>query len=162
MRSGLSASREALSPSVIRRMERFFNHHPLCPADVAVVVLKLLLEARKREFILDHTHWKLGQLDVNALVLAVLWRGVAIPLLFELLPHGGSSRTEIRLTLISDVLCLLSCREIAMLYADREFTLKTGSLSCLVRGFPSVSASDKTRSLTALLHETGCRDCSQG
>ncbi len=111
----------AQTSSVIRRIERFFNHHPLCPADVAVVVLKLLPEARKREFILDRTNWKLGQSDVNALVLAVLWRGVAVPLLFELLPHGGSSRTEIRLTLMSDVLCLLSCREIAMLYADREF-----------------------------------------
>lgn len=114
-------SGSAQTASVIRRIERFFNRHPLCPADVAAVVLTLLPEARKREFIIDRTNWKLGTADVNALVLAVLWRGTAIPLLFELLPHGGSSGTEIRLTLLEDVLCLLSCREIAVLYADREF-----------------------------------------
>lgn len=114
-------SGSAQTDSVIRRIERFFDRHPLCPADLAAVVLALLPDARKREFIIDRTNWKLGTADVNALVLAVLWRGVAIPLLFELLPHGGSSGTEIRLSLLSDVLCLLSCREIAVLYADREF-----------------------------------------
>lgn len=114
-------SGSAQTASVIRRIERFFDRHPLCPADVAAVVFALLPDARKREFIIDRTNWKLGTADVNALVLAVLWRGVAIPLLFELLPHGGSSSTEIRLTLLDDVLCLLSCREIAVLYADREF-----------------------------------------
>ena len=90
-------------------------------SDVAAVVLTLLPDTRKREFIIDRTNWKLGTADVNALVLAVLWRGIAIPLFFELLPHGGSSGTEIRLALLDDVLCLLSCQEIAVLSADREF-----------------------------------------
>jgi len=111
----------AQTASVVRRIERFLNRHSLCPADVAAVVLALLPDTRKQKFIIDRTNWKLGTADVNALVLAVLWRGTAIPLLFELLPYGGSSGTEIRLALLDDVLCLLSCREIAVLYADREF-----------------------------------------
>ncbi|MGI8748343.1 MAG: transposase [Deinococcus sp.] len=66
-------------------------------------------------------NWKYGQQDVNILLLAVIWRGVAIPLLFELLPHWGSSDTKLRHTLIDDALCLLSASRIQVLYADREF-----------------------------------------
>ncbi len=114
-------SGSAQTSSVIRRIERFFDRHPLCPADVARVVLTLLPDTRPREFILDRTNWKYGQQDVNVLLLAVIWRGVAIPLLFELLPHGGSSDTELRHTLMDDALCLLSASRIQVLYADREF-----------------------------------------
>ncbi|GHG41401.1 hypothetical protein [Deinococcus indicus] len=84
-------------------MEHFFDWHLIQPADVARVVLTLLLSTQLRELILDRTNWKYGQTDVNVLLLAVIWRGVAIPLLYELLPHGGGSHTEIR-----------------VLYADRE------------------------------------------
>ncbi|MHA0044359.1 transposase [Deinococcus sp. PEB2-63] len=111
----------AHTASVIRRVERFFDRDPLRPADVARVVLTLLPAAQPREFILDRTNWKYGQTDVNVLLLAVIWRDVAIPLLYELLPHGGSSDTEIRHTLMDDALCLLSAADIRVLYADREF-----------------------------------------
>ncbi len=97
----------AQTSSVIRRIERFFDRHPLCQADVARVVLTLLPDKRPREFILDRTNWKYGTTDVNVLLLAVLWRGVAIPLLFELLAHGGSSDTKLRHSLMDDALCLL-------------------------------------------------------
>ncbi|GHG40729.1 hypothetical protein GCM10017784_39490 [Deinococcus indicus] len=111
----------AHTDSVIRRVERFFDRHPIQPADVARVVLTLLPSAKPREFILDRTNWKYGQTDVNVLLLAVIWRGVAIPLLYELLPHGGGSYTEIRHTLMDDALCLLRAADIRVLYADREF-----------------------------------------
>lgn len=111
----------AHTASVIHRVERFFDWHPLGPANVARVVLTLLPSAQPREFILDRTNWKYGQTDVNVLLLAVIWRGVAIPLLYEVLLHGGSSNTEIRHTLMDDALSLLSAAEIRVLYADREF-----------------------------------------
>ena len=113
-------SGSAQTSSVIRWIERFFDRHPLCPADVARVVLALLPDERPREFILDRTFlgrtggvawpaasvhddtpmrtpariWKYGQVGVNVLPLAVVSRGVTIPLLFELLLHGGSSDTN--------------------------------------------------------------------
>ncbi|GAA4011395.1 hypothetical protein GCM10022631_24620 [Deinococcus rubellus] len=107
--------------SVIRRIERFFEGHPVCPLDVARLVLALLPDSKRREFIVDRTNWKLGLTDVNALVLAVNWRGVAVPLLFELLPHGGSSDTDTRLILLDQALTLLDCCDVATLYGDREF-----------------------------------------
>ncbi|WP_245808598.1 hypothetical protein [Deinococcus hopiensis] len=114
-------SGSAQTRSVIRRVERVFDRHPPTPADVARAVLALLPQARPREFIMDRTNGKHGQTDVNALMLAVLWRGVAVPLLFELLPHGGSSDAALRQALMDDALCLLTAPQIRVLYADREF-----------------------------------------
>ena len=58
---------------------------------------------------------------MNVLLLAVIWQGVAILLLCELLPHGDGSHTEIRHALMDDTLCLLCAADIRVLYADREF-----------------------------------------
>jgi hypothetical protein len=127
---------DAQTDSVIRRLERFFDQHPLCPADVARLVLLLLPDPRSREFILDRTNWKLGQQDVNVLLLAVVWRDVAVPLLFELLPHGGSSDTSTRLRLLDDALTLLSSAQVRVLYADREFIGQDWSAGLVKRGIP--------------------------
>lgn len=81
-------------------------------------------------------NWKYGQQDVNVLLLAVLWRGVAIPLLFELLPHGGSSHTNLRHTLMDDALCLLEPSKIQVLYADREFLGHVWIQGLAQRGIP--------------------------
>ena len=81
-------------------------------------------------------NWKYGQTDVNVLLLAVIWRGVAIPLLYELLPHGGGSHTEIRHTLMDDALCLLSAADIRVLYADREFVGYDWIQGLACRGIP--------------------------
>ncbi|AFZ66359.1 IS4 family transposase [Deinococcus peraridilitoris] len=105
---------------MIRRIERFFQQHPLCPLDVARFVLQALPDG-KRIFILDRTNWKLGMQDVNLLVLAVRWRGVAIPLLWETLDHGGSSNQSIRAELLRQALELLKPHQIRLLIADREF-----------------------------------------
>ena len=62
-----------------------------------------------------------GQQDVDALLPAVLWRGVAIPLLFGLLPRGDSGDPNLRHTLMDDALCQLEHSEIRVLYGVREF-----------------------------------------
>ncbi|AFZ67417.1 hypothetical protein Deipe_1913 [Deinococcus peraridilitoris DSM 19664] len=66
-------------------------------------------------------NWKLGSQNVNLLVLAVRWRGVAIPLLWETLDHGGSSNQAVRAELLSGALELLKPHQIRLLIADREF-----------------------------------------
>ena len=63
----------AQTASVIRQIERFFHQHPLCPLDVARLVLALLPDGKRRDFTLERTNWKLGKTDVNALVPAVNW-----------------------------------------------------------------------------------------
>lgn len=51
----------AQTTSVIRRIERFFDRHPLCPLDVARLVLALLPDSKRCEFIVDRTF--LGRTD---------------------------------------------------------------------------------------------------
>ncbi|CAM4024428.1 hypothetical protein [Deinococcus frigens] len=126
----------AQTASVIRQIERFFGKHPLYPLDVARLVLALLPDKKRRDFIVDRTNWKLGKTDVNALVLAVNWRGVAVPLLFELLPHSGNSDTATRLALLDDALKLLECHEVATIYADQEFIGQAWIQGRAERGLP--------------------------
>lgn len=127
---------DTLTTSLIRRIERFFDHHPICPADLARVVLTLLPDPRQREFVLDRTNWKLGKQDVNILVLAVIWQGVAVPLLFEFLDHQGNSSTPTRLLMIDDILNLLDCQDVKTLYADREFIGEDWIMGLAERGIP--------------------------
>lgn len=70
--------------------------------------------------ILDRTNWKFGQADVNILLLSVFWRGVSLPLVWTLLPHGGASDTRTRIALLERLHPLLTQRRIH-LAADREF-----------------------------------------
>lgn len=111
----------AQTQSTIRRIERFFDLHPLDQLDTAKFVLKLLTDIKKRRFILDRTNWELGQSTINVLMLAVVWRGIAGPLLYELLPHGGSSNQHTRAELLRDALTLLKAQNIECLLGDREF-----------------------------------------
>lgn len=69
-------------------------------------------------------------------MLAVNWRGIAIPLLFELLPHGGNSDTDTRLSLLDEALTLLDCCDVATIYADREFVGQAWIEGLAVRGLP--------------------------
>lgn len=127
---------DAKTDSVIRRIERFFDQHPICPADVARFVLLLLPDLKQREFIIDRTNWKLGSQDVNILVLAVTWRGVAIPLLFEFLDHSGNSNAATRLVTLQDALEILDCQDILSLYGDREFIGQDWVDGLIDRGIP--------------------------
>ncbi|WP_193352044.1 hypothetical protein [Deinococcus gobiensis] len=99
-------------------------------------MLLLLPDSRPHEFILDRTNWKLGQQHINVLLLAVVWRDVAVPLLFELLPSRGSSDTQTRLRLLDDALTLLSAAQVRVLYADRGFIGQDWSAGLVARGIP--------------------------
>ncbi|GAA3824061.1 hypothetical protein GCM10022625_26990 [Deinococcus aetherius] len=63
-----------------------------------------------------------------------------MPLLFELLPHGGSSDQLTRQTLLDDALTLLTAQQVEVLIADREFIghdwlddLLTRGVHCCIR-----------------------------
>ncbi|MFK7603719.1 transposase, partial [Deinococcus sp. SM5_A1] len=74
---------------------------------------------------------------MNVLVLAVNWRGVAVPLLIELLPHSGNSGTRTHLALLDEALTLLDCCEVATIYADREFIGQAWIQGLAERGLPT-------------------------
>ncbi|WP_221091184.1 IS4 family transposase [Deinococcus aquaedulcis] len=71
--------------------------------------------------ILDRTNWKLGKSDVNILLLSATWKSFSFPLLWILLPHGGSSAQVDRNALLARFLALRGERKVAGVLADREF-----------------------------------------
>ena len=77
------------------------------------------------ELILDRTNWKLGQQDVNILLLSAVWGGFSLPLMWTVLPHGGSSSQMLREELLTRFLLVCPDRTITSLLADREFVGKT-------------------------------------
>jgi len=82
-----------------RRLQRFFVGLELDLKWVVTFVMACLPEG-KHWLILDRTNWKWGKTDLNILMVAVLVGPLAIPLLWEVLPHGGSSSQKDRQDLL--------------------------------------------------------------
>lgn len=57
--------------------------------------------------VLDRTNWKLGQQDINILLLSVRWQTFNFPLVWTLLPHSGNSNMATRIALVERLLPLL-------------------------------------------------------
>ena len=111
---------KAQADSLYRRAQRFFQGLRL--ADELVLKHALKLHPQKRyPLCLDRTNWKFGKLDINILTLAYAHEGVAIPLLWCLLPKTGNSNTQERIALLERLLKFLPLEQIEMLLADREF-----------------------------------------
>jgi len=70
---------------------------------------------------IDRTNWKIGQVNINFLVIGAVYRRAAIPLLFILLDKQGNSKTNERIALLERVLKYIPKERIINILADREF-----------------------------------------
>jgi hypothetical protein len=70
---------------------------------------------------LDRTHWKWGKTNINLLVLAVVYRGAAIPVYWLPLNKRGNSNTRERMALMKRFISRFGQYRIKGLLADREF-----------------------------------------
>lgn len=107
--------------SSMRRIQRFMANYDLDLSLVARLIFKLLPHKRPYILSMDRTNWQFGSFDINALVLAVTYQGVAFPLLFRLLPKKGNSNTQERIDLMERYIALFGKSSIDCLVADREF-----------------------------------------
>ena len=112
---------KASAPSSMRRIQRFMSGYDLDFSLVAKVIFKLLPHKGPYVLSMDRTNWQFGSFDINALVLAVTYRGVAFPLLFWLLPKKGNSNTKERIELMERYIKLFGKSTVDCLVADREF-----------------------------------------
>ena len=104
-----------------RRIQRFFKDFPLTRAQVAVAVVQWLPLGQQWLLCLDRTNWKFGTMDINILVLAVAYKGVAIPLLWVFLDKRGNSNSFERIGILKHFLLEFGHERIQCLTADREF-----------------------------------------
>jgi len=91
---------ETKSASHYRRIQRFFKDFPLTRAQVAAAILQWLPLGQQWLLCLDRTNWKFGTMNINILVLAVAYKGIAIPLLWIFLDKRGNSNSRERIALL--------------------------------------------------------------
>jgi hypothetical protein len=108
--------------SNLRRIQRFFASFALPEDGIARLLYKLLPIQGRLKLTLDRTNWKFGSRNINILVLGVIYKGVAIPLLWSFLGNkrGNSSQRQ-RIDLLSRYIRLFGVDSIEWLTADREF-----------------------------------------
>ena len=70
----------------LRRIQRFMADYVLDINLIAKLIFSLLPHKPPYTLTMDRTNWKCGSKDINVLVLAVCYRGVAFPLLFSMIP----------------------------------------------------------------------------
>jgi hypothetical protein len=107
--------------SSLRRIQRFMSDYLLDTNLIARLVFALLPHKPPYRLAIDRTNWKFGQVNINILVLAVVYQGVAFPILFRMMPKFGNSSTVERIELIQRYINLFGIDTIDCLLADREF-----------------------------------------
>jgi hypothetical protein len=72
---------EAEPDSRYRRMQRFIHDYPINFDTVAWFIMKRFnFDNQPFYLTLDRTNWQWGEMDINILVLALAYKGVAIPI----------------------------------------------------------------------------------
>lgn len=111
----------SICSSSLRRIQRFMSSYTLDKDLVARFIVSLLPTDPPYTLSMDRTNWKFGESNINALVLAVSYNGLAFPILFRLLPKRGNSNTSERIQIMERYISLFGHKKIGCLVADREF-----------------------------------------
>jgi hypothetical protein len=114
-------SGRAKAESHYKRCQRFLRHFDLPFAEIAFLVVKLLKIKKPFIISIDRTDWYLGETPINILMLSVVYKGVAFPLLWSVLEKKGCSDTKERIQLLEKYLKLFQKDSIDFVTADREF-----------------------------------------
>jgi len=112
---------KAQQESNLRRIQRFFAGFIVDNHLIANIVFSLLPNNPPYKLSLDRTNWKFGKTDINILMLSVCYKGVALPILWTLLPKRGNSNSNERKELLSKYIELFGSVTIDSFMADREF-----------------------------------------
>lgn len=117
---------EAKVSSNYRRIQRFFKEQKI-DYEITAKLLSTLLPSKDWILTLDRTNWQVGKSNINLLVLAVAYKGMAIPLLWKFLTKEsdigkkGNSNFNERKELIERFIKIFGVEKIKALTADREF-----------------------------------------
>lgn len=103
-----------------RRLQRFFAQQISPEIFAALILERIAKEGQHLYLSLDRTHWKLGKTHQNILGLGLLFQGVSIPFMYEVLGKAGNANTDERKRLMKKTLKYLKGYSCTLL-ADREF-----------------------------------------
>jgi hypothetical protein len=112
---------DAKSSSSLRRIQRFMASYALDTDLIARLIFKMLPYEPPYRLAMDRTNWQFGQTDINVLTLAIVYQGVAFPVLILMLDKRGNSNTPERIKIMNRYIRLFGHETIDCLLADREF-----------------------------------------
>ena len=112
---------QAKPGSSLRRIQRFFAGYKLASDLIALIIFKILPHKPPYRLAMDRTNWQFGETDINVLTLAIVYKGVAIPILMLMLDKRGNSNTPERIAIMERYIRLFGLKTIDYLLADREF-----------------------------------------
>jgi hypothetical protein len=105
---------DADKKSRYRRIQRFFAHFNIDFDMIAAFIFKLFFTSEGKWYLtMDRTNWMWGEADINILTLALVFKGIAIPVYWELIDNkGGNSNTKQRIHISSEKTALQGCLQI--------------------------------------------------
>ena len=115
----------AKEESHYKRIQRFLRGFQISYAEIALLIVSLMGLPSPWVLTLDRTNWQLGKTPLNILVLGIVYKGVAIPVLWTILEKKGNSNTAERIAIMEEFIGLFGAASILYLCADREFIGKT-------------------------------------
>lgn len=104
-----------------KRCQRFLRFFDLPFAEVAHLIIKMLGVPAPFVISMDRTDWYLGDTPLNILMLSLVHKGVAFPLLWMVLEKKGCSDTSERIKLLEKYRKLFGPASLSFVTADREF-----------------------------------------
>ncbi len=114
-------SGRAKQDSHYKRCQRFLRFFDPPFAELASLIIKLLGVKAPFVISIDRTDWYLGETPLNILMLSLVYKGVAFPLLWTVLEKKGCCNTQERIELLEKYLKLFGRDSIGFVTADREF-----------------------------------------
>ncbi len=112
----------SVSPkSSLRRIQRLMADFDLPMMLISKFIFGILPKKTDLILVLDRTNWKLGNSNINILMLGICYKNSAIPLMFKMLDKRGNSDTLERIELIKQFIYCFGKNCIDCLLADREF-----------------------------------------
>ncbi|WP_259057834.1 IS4 family transposase [Salinibacter ruber] len=108
--------------STYRRLQRFFAEFSFGYETLGRFLLDLVPTEPPYIAVLDRTEWHFGQTAVNVLMIGIAEGGIAYPVVWSVLGHGGGSGASEHTDLLKQFLRLVEPDELRALVADREFT----------------------------------------
>lgn len=124
----------AKEESHYKRIQRFLRFFEISYAVIAVLIVSLIGVPSPWVLTLDRTNWQLGKTPLNILVLGIVYKGVAIPVLWTILEKKGNSNTNERKAIVAEFIRLFGVGSILYLCADREFIGKRWFAWLMIEG----------------------------
>jgi hypothetical protein len=108
--------------STYRRLQRFFAGFAFEYRRFGQFLLRLVPAPPPYVVVCDRTEWHFGSTPVNVLMIGIAHKGIAFPISWTVLSHGGGSGATEHLDLLDRFLEVVEPEQIRVLVADREFT----------------------------------------